>query len=442
MKKHVILLVGLILVSTIFCLSASALEGKNGPYSYEVKKNGDLKITAFDWDLYGNEDVYIPKMIDGYSVTEIGDSAFTGKNSKEVAVIIPDTIVSIGEKAFFETSITTMHIPASVLSVGDGAFAGCKNIRQFSVDSSNSRYAQINGVLYNKVEKELVAYPHIEHAVNDDFSIPEGIVSIAPYAFYQCTAHIISEPSSLKSIGHHAFYAARIIGFGGIDRAINISSASQIGESAFEQCECNYSPRTGFESIIISKADVIPNRCFMGVDLGRHKGKIDTHIGINLPQSLKSIGDYAFASCDGIDNLTIPSSTESIGKYAFSEDYFYNLIFENDSLLKIIDDNAFMNSYFGKDMRSLELPEGIETVGKEAFYCDSGELIQLNFPTSVKSIGENVCDRRRVNISAEEGSYAYFWAIENGYTVSRPDDDTWLTESTEEGDADTSWLKN
>ena len=244
MKKNIILMVGLMLVSAIFCMPAFALEGKYGPYSYEVKKNGDLKITAFDWNLYGDEDVYIPKMIDGYSVTEIGDSAFSNAKSKAVAVIIPDTIVTIGEKAFFETSITTMHIPASVLSIGDGAFAGCKNIRQFSVDSSNARYAQIDGVLYNKIDKELVAFPNN----NYDFSIPEGIVSIAPYAFYQSNLGIIYPPSTLISIGAYAFKSSKIGGFG-IKRNIELSYVINLGENAFEDCQCIYNNGSFFYNI-------------------------------------------------------------------------------------------------------------------------------------------------------------------------------------------------
>lgn len=70
------------IVLMLSCVSALALEGKSGPYSYSVKKNGDLCITHFDWDAYGDEDVYIPKMIDGYTVTEIGEYAFSEKDEK------------------------------------------------------------------------------------------------------------------------------------------------------------------------------------------------------------------------------------------------------------------------------------------------------------------------------------------------------------------------
>ena len=435
MKKNIILMVGLMLVSAIFCMPAFALEGKYGPYSYEVKKNGDLKITAFDWNLYGDEDVYIPKMIDGYSVTEIGDSAFSNAKSKAVAVIIPDTIVTIGEKAFFETSITTMHIPASVLSIGDGAFAGCKNIRQFSVDSSNARYAQIDGVLYNKIDKELVAFPNN----NYDFSIPEGIVSIAPYAFYQSNLGIIYPPSTLISIGAYAFKSSKIGGFG-IKRNIELSYVINLGENAFEDCQCIYNNGSFFYNISLANSQItdIPSNCFKGIRLDNmhYKGTQ----GIFLPETLLTIGENAFSKCGTVSNLVIPSSVETIGISAFSElTYLSQLSFSHDSALRTINDNAFKGTILGIDTSTLELPEGIETIGKEAFSFKSG-LSELIIPTSVKTIGDNVCDRTRVNIIAEEGSYAYFWAIENGYTLSHSDDTSWLTDSSEKNQTDTSWL--
>lgn len=442
MKKTFSVLFVAVMLAAMFCQPAFALTGKNGAFSYEVKKNGDLKITEFNWSTYGKEDVYIPKMIDGYSVTEIGDRAFAGTGSYDVAVIIPDTIVSIGEQAFFETNITTIHIPSSVKSIGVGAFAGCKNIRQFSVDSANARYAQIDGVLYNKIDKELVAYPNRW----GDFQIPDGILSIAPYAFYKSEAWTITAPPTLDSIGAHAFQEADIRGFGE-KGSIIIHSISSIGEGAFESCgdvKCI--------SLADTKVETIPNDCFKGTWIAPHSHNQGHKMekGIFLPETLISIGDYAFyafpaynqnSPSGDADIISIPSSVQIIGKYAFSGyKCVEQLSFSDNSSLKTISDYAFKDTKLSVLIRKLELPDGLETIGTGAFHESDGYTYELVIPSSVKSIGDNICDRTKVNITAKEGTYAYFWAVENGYTLTLSSDTDWLNGSGDEQQEDTSWL--
>jgi len=132
-------------------------------------------------------------MIDGYTVTEIAQYAFSQKYDdarslvgfnnmgEEVVVVIPDTIVIIGEKAFFCTNIEGINIPASVQAIGIGAFAGtnCK----ISVDSGNTTFATIEGNLYNKKQKELIYFSKLNS--EGTFIIPEGIVSIGDYACFR-----------------------------------------------------------------------------------------------------------------------------------------------------------------------------------------------------------------------------------------------------------------
>lgn len=56
----------------------AATTGKNGLFSYTMRGNGTLTITKFDWSGYQkNTDIVIPQMIDGYTVTAIGDLAFS-----------------------------------------------------------------------------------------------------------------------------------------------------------------------------------------------------------------------------------------------------------------------------------------------------------------------------------------------------------------------------
>ena len=151
------LLIFALLVMAVPPATFAEEERQSGLYTYRVRGNGTLTITKFDW--YQNKgDIYIPNMIDGYTVTEIGAEAFSrgdedllclnstdpfslhfGLIPQPVTLTLPDTITTIGNLAFFNTPIKSIIIPESVEQIGAGAFAGCVNIERFSVSASNSK---------------------------------------------------------------------------------------------------------------------------------------------------------------------------------------------------------------------------------------------------------------------------------------------------------------
>ena len=51
-------------------------ERKSGAFTYRIKGNGTAAITGYDWATMKYQDIYIPRMLDGYTVTEIGEEAF------------------------------------------------------------------------------------------------------------------------------------------------------------------------------------------------------------------------------------------------------------------------------------------------------------------------------------------------------------------------------
>ena len=131
-KKWLLTLVGLLVLLTVFSVSALAEGGKqSGLFTYEIKGNGTACITKYDWANNSGQDVYVPRMLDGYTVTEIGDYAFSDESifsatdipsgdllGDEVVIVLPDTVTVIGKQAFFWTKITACNIPASVQKIG------------------------------------------------------------------------------------------------------------------------------------------------------------------------------------------------------------------------------------------------------------------------------------------------------------------------------------
>ena len=240
MKRILVVILSIILVFSVSVIACADNERVSGAFTYRIKGNGTAVITGYDWESQVHQDIFIPRMIDGYTVTEIGSCAFAsvdenwdGQKNPDVvwpygaaSLVIPDTVVSIGDKAFmgicFEDT-TSISIPASVQHIGAGAFSCTYNIQQFVVDAGNTTYATIDGVLFNKKEKSLIAYPNgrvnLEYSYKAQtptitYEIPNSIVSIGDFAFYDVTIgkfgdyklglHLVF-PDTVESIGEWAF---------------------------------------------------------------------------------------------------------------------------------------------------------------------------------------------------------------------------------------------
>lgn len=126
----------------------------------------------------------------GNNVTSIGNSAF--RDCKFLtAVELPDSVTSIGNSAFRGCGyITSMVIPESVTSIGDSAFWGC-GLRSIVIPNS---ITSIN------------SYTFYGCAALTSITIPESVTSIGSYAFYDCRyLPSIVIPNSVTSIGSLVF---------------------------------------------------------------------------------------------------------------------------------------------------------------------------------------------------------------------------------------------
>lgn len=134
---------------------------------------------------------------DGDIVVEIADNAF--KNSTSIKGIeFSESIKRIGAYAFYGSTIREVEIPSNVKEIGNYAFAGCKYLTEITVDSDNSKYASLSGVLYNADKSVLITYPA---GKSDNFvNISRDVTEIANMAFYKC--------SSIKKVNYHGTSAS------------------------------------------------------------------------------------------------------------------------------------------------------------------------------------------------------------------------------------------
>lgn len=110
-------------------------------------------------------------------------------------------------------SITTINIPASLLSIEQNALGGARNLSLINVDSSNQVYdirekdSQSNGNLYSKDENMLVRY--LPKNENSEYTLMEGTKKIAFGAFADNTyLNKIVLNNTMTEIGFGAFYGA------------------------------------------------------------------------------------------------------------------------------------------------------------------------------------------------------------------------------------------
>ena len=117
------------------CEKLTSITVAEGNANYSNDTNGALfnkdKTTLIKYPKGNNADSY--KIPD--SVTSIGEKAFAGCEDLET-VTLPDNVTSIGDDAFNNTALTSIGIPASVTSIGKGAFHLCSSLASVTLNGN------------------------------------------------------------------------------------------------------------------------------------------------------------------------------------------------------------------------------------------------------------------------------------------------------------------
>jgi hypothetical protein len=110
---------------------------------------------------------------------------------------------------------------------------------------------------------------------------------------------------------------------------------------------------------------------------------------VNIPDSVTTIGSYAFSRCGSLTSVNIPDSVTTIGEGAFagcSELREFTGKYAADGGRCLIIDNTII-AYADASGTTYNIPDSVTTIGNDAFFsCDS--LTSVNIPESVTTIGD------------------------------------------------------
>ncbi|MBR5565006.1 MAG: leucine-rich repeat protein [Roseburia sp.] len=419
---------------------------------------GTTVIGAYEYQNYD----YVKNIMIPDTVTEIGDYAFAGC-SGITKIEMPESVITIGDHAFADcTGITSIEIPESVTTIGAYAFSGCTGVTSIEISESvisigDHAFADCTGITSIEIPESVTtigAYAFSGCTGVISIEISESVISIGDHAFADCTGITSVEiPESVTTIGAYAF-----AGCTGITSIEISQTVTTIGDYAFSGCESlkevtmPYSAGTGtdafsncayVEKVILTKGDgmertvnsvpwknqvdvvemeVIVEEGITSIrdDMFRSAENL---VRVKLPESIATIGKYAFAYCSELESLNLPDAVTTIKSDAFYRASIKELNVTNmfnwcDVEFGTVDANPLSYTTTlkvnGEILEEYVIPDGVDTIKVNTF--PSGTCLKsVTIPHSVTSI-ENSAISKKLTLKVYEESYAETYAKEKGYT--------------------------
>lgn len=418
MKKLLLFLMFLTCSITVSAAYDFAIANKDGVTIYYSKISDNQVSVVKGEDQYAGN-IVIPSSIKyddiTYSVTQLAAQSFMGCPDL-LSVIIPESIVSIGEEAFENDwqmtsiifsdninyigrsalegcrSITKLKLPSKLNYIFDKTFKGCMGLEEITIPKSVTMIGEYSGygqgtspfdgcVKLNKVIIEdieawfkisfggLESNPlyiahnlYVDDKLVKDITLPKTITEINKNALCGCTNEMSIElPNTITRIGDSSFRGCSNL------KNINLpNSVTYIGSNSFEGCS--------------SLTSVNIPRSLTSIKYGTFMG-CSGLTSLIIPNSIAVIEESAFSSCSSLMSVEIPNSVTQIERGVFSYCTALRHIDIPNCVTKI-GRLAFHQCF---SLSSISLPNSLTSIGREAFsYCTALETLTL--PNSVTGL--------------------------------------------------------
>ena len=334
-------------------------------------------------------DVIIPAEYRGLPVTAIGELAFwqTGITSVVIPdsvvtieygafaecpdltkITVPETLKEIGEKAFINCPFEEFDIPAGLTVLGMQAFAGCASLKSAVIPEA---ITTLDGTFYMCYALE-------------DVKLHNKLEVLDNGAFYGAAFKSIALPDSVHTIGRLCFAGAKIeqITFG--------SGIKTIGDQAFGA--------TSLKSITIPGAvKTVPNFLFY---------ECPSLTSVVIEEGVKHIGKEVFEKCPLLTDISVPSTVISClsNPFAGSEAVRFNVLdgakylgnADSPYIILVSADTAVLNvpdtttviaegvCLASETLTTLIIGKGVVYIGRNAFAsCNALTSITVNNENTV-----------------------------------------------------------
>ena len=286
-------------------------------------------------------------------VVNIGEKAFAGLDNLK-NIDIPDSVTNITTLAFYRCNgLVSVQVPGSVTAIKNGTFRECNNLKKVILNEGITGIEQY--AFYDCELLEEISIPGTVTTVGNsafyrcknlkNIEIPEGVTKIDGSAFIFCSSlEQIKLPQSLTSIGSGVFGDCTSL------ISIELPDNAIISSSTFRGCK-------NLSKIVLSDTNnnyIVKNGILYNKNMTRilcyPAGIKDTEFFV--PDTVKTIGDFAFYGTKALESINIPDSVTNIGTDAFGE---------------------------CSGLKEVVIPDSVTSMGEAVFYkCTSLEKVKLS----------------------------------------------------------------
>lgn len=394
-------------------------------------------VTAIGDDAFRNKQL-VSVSITPNSVTYIGADAF--RNNQLTSIVIPNGVTSLDDNAFGDNALTSIDIADSVTNIEAYVFFG-NNLTDFSnVVLPIGLTAIPEGSFYGNqlidlslpstivsIEEDAFAFNQIvnltipqnvtiirENSFQNNqltsVTIPENVTLIGDWAFgdnpLTCVIATGLTPPTITSSGNttfsnpgsidvtvpanttSAYIASGWTGFNSISEGL--TGTFVVDNITYEVISStNNTVRTTDYNVVggtvVNVPAMVSQNCitYSVTEIGPLSFNNSSLTAITLPDSIQSIGGFAFSGNQSITNVTLPNNLVTINNHAFANCGLTSITIPNS--VTSIGFSAFQQN---QNLATAVLPNGISSIGENAFFnCG---LTSVNIPTSLTLIETGV----------------------------------------------------
>ncbi|HZM01707.1 MAG TPA: leucine-rich repeat protein [Candidatus Saccharimonadales bacterium] len=360
----------------VLLLLAALPAALQAQYTFTTQ-NGTTIITGYS----GGGSIVIPDTLGGFPVTAIAPYAFNQAGTL-TGVTMGTNLTTIGTNAFFQClSLGAIAFTSSVTNIGDGPLYDCTSVTSITMSGTNNFITVSNSVIFNKSQTYLIQFPG---GVTASYTIPASVTNVGEafignrlssisadatntiysslngVLFDKTQTQLIAYPGSAS--GSYAVPSTVTIILGSsFEYSINLASVAigpgvtNIGYAAF------------FDSSALSSLNVNSGNAYYSSSNGVFFNKAQTQLiqypiavagSYAVPGTVTNIIDGSFGDALGLTSVVIPNSVTYIGLEAF---------------------------YFCPNLSSVSIGNSVTNIGQEAFF-DCNSLNSVVIPASVKTL--------------------------------------------------------